>query len=292
MLQRKPFLRGMKRRMNWVPMFLSLFLPWGIFVAVFMVTSFSIRYTNPWVFDIVVAVSAIVLLAIIIMAVVKRLRTFSSNPDYEPSWLTFLAASTLVAFVLAYVTADSVYSNYTKRYLDFSNLNSYTGIYPNRMRGAQLMDAGEVQFADGTRLDISRSMGFKKGQIYCVAPITFGNQTLPTYDFWAVGNGCCSGNQADFHCSGWSSPQSGGLRLMDGGSRGFYRLAVQQAEAAYQIRAAHPLFFTWTPNVQEVIEGWQQKAQSSFVLWTFAYLLFQAFVVVVAALAFSRLGYY
>jgi len=149
---------------------------------------------------------------------------------------------------------------------------------------------GVVEFTQGTSLDISKSEGFKQGTMYCVAPIVLGNETAPTYDFWAVGTGCCS-SEGDFRCKGWNSLGYGGLRLMNGGQRSFYRLAVQQAEASYNITAAHPLFFKWTRDPTATVEGWERTAHSNFIVWIFSYLLFQSFCVAAATMAFSRLGY-
>merc|ERR1719450_1718858 len=159
------------------------------------------------------------------------------------------------------------------------------------MRGQQLMDAGIVDFAEGTRIDVSKSMGFKSNVVYCVAPITLGNQSLPTYDFWAVGTGCCSGSQRDFHCHGYNDPRShGALRLMADGNRAFYRMAVQQAEAAYKIKAIHPLFFDWVADGRSTVESWQSRGVSNCIISIVAYFVFQCFLVALASLLFAKMG--
>ena len=41
-------------------------------------------------------------------------------------------------------------------------------VYPNRMLGQQLLDAGIVQFAPGSQLDIKKSMGLSSAKgLFC-----------------------------------------------------------------------------------------------------------------------------
>lgn len=291
-LEKGTFLRGQRRRLNVNPIAISVLLPWGLFTAVYAVLSFSLRYNQPQVSFLILVGAFLCVFAAGAWALAQRFKRFMSS-EREPSWLLFLAISMGLAFLAAYVLGNSNYSANMRPYFDMMNLNNYTDIYPSRMRGQQLMDAGVIEFTQGTRLDIAKSMGFRNGQVYCVAPITLGNETLPTYDFWVVGTGCCSGNQADFHCPNFNNPHSnGGLRLMNDGARGFYRLAVQQAEATYRIRAVHPLFFEWVVNPMDTVEGWRQSGRSEFLVWMFSYFVFQTFLVAAATLAFSKLGAY
>lgn len=283
------FLRFQRRRLNFIPIIVCIALPWGLFAAVFAASSFSIHYEQPNVYNLILFTGLVFVAIAGLMALNQR--TYSNSSEREPSWLVFLSASLLIALVSGYILGGSTFSTNMRPYYDMMSLNSYSDIYPDRMRGQQLMDAGRITFTSGTKLDLSRSMGFRNGQTFCVAPIVHGPGAPTTYDFWAVGVNCCSGNQADFHCGNYDDPRAnGGLRLMADGDRPLYRLAVQQAEATYKVKAVHPLFFEWVADPEKMISSWKTDAQRQFLMYTVAYLPFQMFLVVAATLAFSKIG--
>lgn len=210
--------------------------------------------------------------------------------EYEPTWYMFLFFSLVVAYCLGSLLGSANYSTYMHRYYDMQNLNHYPNVNVSRMVGQQVIDAGTIQFVNGTRVDRSKSMGFMNNKVYCVAPITFGNESLTSYDFWAIGENCCSGNQADFHCQGYNAAHGvGGLRLMADGSRAFFRLAVQQAEAMYGIKAAHPLFFKFVHNPSKLVDEWKETGRNDYIIAMVAYFVGQFFLVVLATLIFSKL---
>lgn len=144
-------------------------------------------------------------------------------------------------------------------------------------------------FADGTGLDMRKAMGFKNLDIYCVAPIIKGDDKLAFYDFWAVGMNCCSGVSADFRCGEFNNPHArSGLRLMQSEQRPFYRLAVQQAEAAYNIKATHPIFFHWMQDPVAETDIFRDHGYRYYLIGIFSFFAFNAFCVVTATIILSK----
>jgi len=282
-----------RRRLNFVPMIVCTLVPWALFVLAYSTMAFSLHYQQPLISYLFVLLLLVAVIAVCAKAFAGRLKLFGANAEREPSWLIFFAGSLLLAWLVGVVQGNANFAANTGRYYEIGNLNNYTNVYPNTMLGQQLLDAGIVAFAPGSQLDTKMSMGFKNGQIYCVAPIVFGTAPPVSYDFWAVGNDCCSGNQADFSCANYNNPQaSGGLRLMHSQDRSFYRLAVQQAEATYNIKAGHPLFFRWEVDPSKQVQAWMSEGQGQFVAWILSYLVFQLFVVAITSVIFSKLGHY
>lgn len=286
------FIEGKRRRLNIVGILVSFFVPWLLFCFVYAVLSFQLRYAQPTVSYILVALAFLAGPAYTTGRAVRAFMSRETNPAYQPSWYIFLAGTTIVAFALGVAVGGWNYTNYMQPYYDLNNLAEYKNIDTNEYLGQQLMDAGRIEFKKGTVLDLGRSMGFKSHDVYCVSPIlTKGSATeSPSVDFWAVGKNCCSGVSADFHCPGFSDPHAtGSLRMMHDADRPLYRLAVQQAEATYKLTAGHPLFFTWVHNADEAVDEFARKGYLHFVLGVCSYFLLQAFLVLSASLAFAKL---
>merc|ERR1719229_1350029 len=147
-------------------------------------------------------------------------------------------------------------------------------------------------FTRDSHLDIDKSIGFKRGTMYCVAPIVSGTERLASYDFWAVGTDCCSGDAPDYHCGEYRNPHAhAGLRILSESQQNFYQLAVGQAEVAHRLTATHPLFFTWTVDPIAEVSDNQDAGLRYFLLGTLCFFAFQLFAVVMASLAvgFTRM---
>mmetsp|Transcript_111743 Transcript_111743/g.360725 ORF Transcript_111743/g.360725 Transcript_111743/m.360725 type:complete len:341 (+) Transcript_111743:59-1081(+) len=290
--KKQPFARGLRRRLNLLAIFISLFVPWGIFVLVFGMLSMPVHYNQPGATYFVIVLVFVGILVQGRYAYTSRLGIGLNNAEREPSWLVFLFLSLMVAFILGMVLGALNYKVYTLAYHQVVSLNDYQGVDPTRMRGQQLLDAGSVIFSNDTVLDLTRSMGFRNLDMFCVAPIIRpSSDPLPTYDFWAVGTNCCSGARPDFHCANYRNPRAhSAIRLLRTNDRPYYRLAVQQAESAYSIKAAHPLFFTWVEEPQLLAEKWRKGARTEFLVCMCSHLALQVFIVATAAVAFTKLG--
>merc|ERR1719217_1131771 len=155
------------------------------------------------------------------------------------------------------------------------------------------MDAGQVLYSPGSTVNTKYAIGFRNVDTYCVAPIVpEGSPPLETYDFWAVGLNCCDGGPGDFKCGGTKNgvpfQNGGGLRVMRNEDRSFYRLAIQQAESAFQIRASHPLFFYWVADPAATQHSYLEEAMRQFLIAMYASFAIQ--LVLVSTLSCSLSG--
>lgn len=271
--------------MNLVAICVNIFVPWFAFSSIYAAMSFSLHYQRP----------ALAWLTVLVGLFLTGLTGFLSfrarQGERDPMWYTFAAIALGFAVVLAAVFGDMNFWYNMQPFYDIENLNTYPSVNPAREKGQQLMDAGRVYFADGAALDMRKAMGFKNLDLYCVAPIIHGEEQLASYDFWAVGINCCSGVSSDFRCGEFNNPHArSGLRLMRDDQRPFFRLAVQQAEAAYNIKSTHPLFFYWMQDPVAEMNSYRDDGFKYYLLGVFTHFAFNLFCVVCATVGFSKIG--
>lgn len=282
--------RGQRHRLNILSVLQCLFLPWLMFCFTYAVCTFSLHYTRPNLMYSLLALGLVVVCANAGLALFTGYKKMQHD-FHEPNWYIFLFVTMLIGWSLGMWFGNTNFSLSMQPFYDYANLNEYYYVDPARMRGAQMMDSGRVHFVNGTNLDLRRSMGFKNLDIYCVAPITLDGLPLASYDFWAVGIGCCSGNAADFACGEYNNPKAtSGLRFLKDDDRAFFRLAVQQAEATYGIKATHPLFFYWTQDASGEMDSYREEGYRYYLIGMLAHFAWQLLVVGLAVLGFSRMG--
>jgi len=237
-----------------------------------------------------------------------------SYEEFVVKLTVFVMLFLALIFAIAFGTINN--KKHTAPYKHLGSLNSYVSVNPSQMRGQQLMDAGTVLFGPGTFLNFARSMAFKVGHTYCVVPIqnadniisSLGsssqvgnasgignssyaassspgnntNQTAPapwSLDFWAVGVDCCSSTPGSFRCGEyWNPLAKSGIRLLDDAKRPYFRLAVQAAESAFNVRAVHPLFFTWVQDPYGTIASKKNAALQNFMFGFVVFFVMEFFI--------------
>jgi len=280
-------------RLNFAAICLCLFVPWLLFCLMYAVMSFSLHYNDKLTCYLCVFIGFLIVVGVCKLAFDSTQKTDASA---DPSWFVFLAVASLIAWVAGVALGDMNFFYNMEPFYDVSNLNSYPSVDPSSTPGQQLMDAGRMTFVSGSRLDVKKAMGFRNLEVYCVAPIVKGNATtsqgaVASYDFWAVGLNCCSGAQGNFACGEFNNPHaSSGLRVMRKDQSTFYRLAVKQAEAAYGIKAKHPVFLYWMQDPLLEIAAYMDEGMKFYIFGVFTFFAFLLFLILVAVVIFSKMA--
>eukprot|EP00440_Ansanella_granifera_P032714 gb/GFBE01035491.1/.p1 GENE.gb/GFBE01035491.1/~~gb/GFBE01035491.1/.p1 ORF type:complete len:350 (+),score=76.16 gb/GFBE01035491.1/:1-1050(+) len=304
LLKKKPalFSPNHRLRMNILPMFLNIFLPWGVFVYCFAMSSFYMMYSKPAVAWAAISIAFALWAFFALVAFCAR----RYSPD--PTWFTFFSILYLICAIWGVLSGLDNLNRYERPYYTILEMREVVGVNPSTMSGEDVMDAGVIGFQEGTSFDADKTWHFKKGTTYCVAPIIGPGVTTPlrqTYDFWAIGTDCCSVGASDFRCGSWGSASAhAGLREVDESNLKFYRLAVQQAESMYDIMAPHPIFLEWTTDASATsgalsstgkitntkVNSWHDMGFKNFLFFSATNLIFDIFCVLLASARFAWLG--
>eukprot|EP00928_Gymnodinium_smaydae_P052781 TRINITY_DN36946_c0_g1_i1.p1 TRINITY_DN36946_c0_g1~~TRINITY_DN36946_c0_g1_i1.p1 ORF type:complete len:317 (+),score=68.54 TRINITY_DN36946_c0_g1_i1:72-1022(+) len=276
-----------------------LLVPCIVFGLIFGLMSFSARASCPWLIWLL-ALLLVVLCVYLAYSAFDAYQKWSiGEGSYEALLiLLLLLMSVFGALVFAAGLGEMNYQSNSKDAYALDKLNAYYNVDPCASSGLQLMDAGRVAFTKSVRLDLSLGTGFRDRQVYCVAPITCNNVSAkagalgPSYDMWAVGINCCSGQSGDksFRCKNYDNPRAAGaVRLLDDEQRAYFRLAVQQAEAAYNIQATHPLFFYWVQDPFAEVDASAARSSKFFAMGVGGFFIYQLFIVVGLAFYLIRI---
>lgn len=285
------FQKPRRRRMNLLGMALSFLLPTLLFAITAWLFCFSVRDKSEiwaWFF-----VGCCLLLAVIFVvkaALVRRKQRDElwTVPWYlradDDTWFLFLGAAVILATLLGAVFGMLIYSSFTNPYYTLSQLHAYNNTDP-AMSGQAYLDAGAIDFKLGSYVDVSQSLGYKDGNVYCVAPIKFGKAKVANLDFWAAGVNCCSGGMeggggdgfpGTFNC--FEDRQDpwvrGGLRITDNRDLAFYKVAVMQASEEFKRSARNPIFITWMKDPAARIQSFHHSGVKWFWCGIAAYALF------------------
>jgi hypothetical protein len=270
----------------------SLLMPWLMFSYMLHVVSFSTHYERHGFCRAAAICSFCVVVAFGFLALVTLRKRYLGIPD-PLRWYPFIFATSLLAWSAALGLGSRNYSRHMQPYYDSVSQKFYPGIDPQRAVGQEFLDMGRGTFITSSYLDIMKSMAFKDGDIYCVAPVVSGpTGNMSIYDFWAVGINCCSGHAADFSCGDYDKPNAhSAVRVMRDDLLPKFRLAVKQAESAYRISARTPIFVHWTQDSSAGLSALQGAGYQFYVFWVLLFLGVQLFLVLMMRMAFRPVNY-
>jgi len=191
--------------------------------------------------------------------------TLDKSTRVEGRWYLFLGVLCFMATVMGTLYGLYNYHENFLQYEAYSANREYSNVLPSEPAAAHA-DAGKIEFSKSARIDTTKAVGFKQGDVYCVVPIMDDMQTSRV-EYWAAGMNCCK-QRADFQCDDAGSVDAhSGVVILDTNSffpsnRDVYEKAVKEAEAAFDIVSSpNPLFVRWVKSPQEVQEmylssGW------------------------------------
>mmetsp|Transcript_79858 Transcript_79858/g.178905 ORF Transcript_79858/g.178905 Transcript_79858/m.178905 type:complete len:332 (+) Transcript_79858:119-1114(+) len=271
-----------RRRVNCVPLLLALFCPWAVFLAVYALTSFYVHYAAPLTTALAATAALMASASLAASALLGK-----EEGQFFPLYMGFALT---VAVVGGWALGDFNFWSFMQPSYEEAHLATYTNVDPSSerlwsgevvpTRGAQYQDAGKVYFRHEVVLDRNRSMSFKNGELYCVAPIVNPKcRKNCGLDFWAVGVNCCSEEPGGFRCGEYDNPHAlSGLRSLVESQRPLFRLAVLQAAGAHGVVIGHPLFFHWVQDPIAEIHLWQKGGWRRFIEVMFVSFLANAAV--------------
>lgn len=260
---RSVFSPGGRLKMNIVPMFLNILVPWMLFVLCLGLTMFSAMYWRPALVASFIGAFFLMWLGSLGVALWAR------RKDPNPTWYSYSSMVVFLALVSGTLLGLKNFEKLSRPYYDLMQLKVIDNVDAGKERGQNMLDAGVINFAAGNKVDLAHSWHFKHNNVYCAAPIVTnmsGGPETHTYDFWAVGKDCCAVGASDFRCGPQQDAVTAGIRVLDEEALPFFRLAVQQAETLYNLRATHPIFLFWTHDPVHTINSWHKKVYRIFAV--------------------------
>eukprot|EP00931_Biecheleriopsis_adriatica_P077266 TRINITY_DN50865_c0_g1_i1.p1 TRINITY_DN50865_c0_g1~~TRINITY_DN50865_c0_g1_i1.p1 ORF type:complete len:360 (+),score=52.01 TRINITY_DN50865_c0_g1_i1:119-1081(+) len=285
------------RKLHLKTVFYCWLIPCVEFTVVCGLLSSGLPLTQPLLTSLVL-ISVVLATLLIIYLAVFNVRRWSKGtlPDF-PFWYVFAATCSTAALISAAMLARVNFRDNVYAYQNLNELAVAKSVDPAVDDSTRYMDAGRVEFVEGTTLALEKYIGFKNNDVYCVTPIVHDaistSKSLRSasdviYDYWAVGLNCCSSGA--YKCGEYGNANArSGVRLLREDQRAFYALAVQEAQATYGLTVHHPLFFTWVEDSKKFQDSWQVEAITNWLLASAAFATFMGIVTVVAVATFAKI---
>jgi hypothetical protein len=278
---------SIRARLDFTQVIWCSIVPSVVFAVVAAVLTSHLNYS-------MTPVAWIIVLFCLLPAVAAAYLARKARQAEEPAqqaWMMFFCGVCAMAWLLACIVGVINFSSNLKPFYDMLALNYYPSVDP-AASGEATIDAGRLLFVEGSKLDLSKAMGVRVGSTYCVAPVVnpHTNSSAVEYDYWAVGINCCNSVQpeASFKCPMVNDPHANAaMRSTDDGARPFFRMAIQEAEATYKIRAKHPIYLNWMHDPAAELASWRETAMRTYIKFTLSFLVFMIFISMSAGLYMS-----
>lgn len=239
-------------------------LPWLMFTFIMLLFTFA-YFHDPvvcWTGSLVCVVLACI---------------FGSLGSAEQRQYTFLAILCLLAVASSTLLGMINCSWHMAPYFFYEEAREYHNVLPSEPAAAH-GDAGKLLFASVAKIDTTKAVGYKVGDVYCVAPI-MDSYSGARVEYWAVGVNCCE-QRGGFSCDDAmkeSNSARGGLVVQDVGlfrqsPFDYYHKAVHTAEAQYDlVSSSEPLFVRWVADPDELQNGFFLSGVGNLAGWTCFY---------------------
>lgn len=171
-------------------------------------------------------------------------------------WCFVLGVSCGVACILAIWFGSTGYQWYMREFWWMEVGRHYTEL--DATTAAQSRnDASWLHFNEGSKVDTLKTVGYRDGSIYCVAPVLNAKQ-VTRVEFWAIGKDCCQ-KRSGFTCGDAVNPGAQSAIAMLGADfveQEMYLRAVRQAEATYKLASAEgALLVHWVSDPKSIRDG-------------------------------------
>jgi hypothetical protein len=230
--------------MSSTPGRLLLLLPWLMFVLIAALFTYGYHH-----------IPGLVWVTVILCSCFSLIFIFIAGPDPESRSAVSLGVLCAFGIGLAVLAGLHNYNVHMEPYWMYEEAREYHNVLPSEPAAAHA-DAGKIIFAVEAKIDTTKSVGYKAGVVYCVAPI-MDPSSSNRVEFWAVGTDCCA-QRGEFSCDDstleGADAAHGGIVVFESsflapGHFEYFHKAVKEAEAANDlVSAQEPIFVRWVKD--------------------------------------------
>lgn len=200
--------------------------------------------------------------------------TLSSKRQDAPMFYVFLGVLAFLATVFGACFGHLNWSQSMSYSEHYDGQRTYNNVLPTEAALSHL-DAGKIVFSGDSKLDLSKSMGYKDGSMYCLAPIVSG--TAKKIEYFAAGVDCCQA-KGGFECNDYDDKKAhSGLVYLKFGDQdklnNFRQAAKKYADDQGVNVSQDALFVKWVENADDAAGSYSTSGLVFFIVTSIIYLV-------------------